>query len=83
LVLVEQIAGCLQKSSTKTAMIEPNFIIRPGTYSTPDRLAVLTPGRRALVVRVFFARVDLADSAIIFVTAADLSGLPVSVNADT
>jgi len=42
----------------------------------------LTPGRHALVARAFFSTDDFADSEVVFVDAADLSGAPVSVNVD-
>lgn len=42
----------------------------------------LTPGRHVLVARAFFAADDFADSQVVFVDTADLSGVPVSVNVD-
>lgn len=43
---------------------------------------VTTPGRHALVARAFFAADDFADSQVVFVDTADLSGVPISVNVD-
>ena len=43
---------------------------------------VTTPGRHVLVARAFFSADDFADSQVVFVDTADLSGLPVTVNVD-
>ncbi len=43
---------------------------------------VTTPGRHALLARAFFAADDFADSEVVFVDTADLSGVPVTVNVD-
>ena len=42
----------------------------------------LTPGRHVLVARAFFSADDFADSQVVFVDAADLSGAPLVVNVD-
>jgi hypothetical protein len=44
--------------------------------------AVTTPGRHVLLARAFFSAEDFADSSVVFVDTADLSGLPVQVNVD-
>ncbi len=49
-------------------------LIQPWTVSTP--------GRHVLAARAFFAADDFADSQVVFVDTADLSGLPVLVNVD-
>ncbi|MCS6994963.1 MAG: hypothetical protein NZP74_14195 [Anaerolineales bacterium] len=43
---------------------------------------VSTPGRHVLVARAFFNADEFADSQVVFVDTADLSGLPVQVNVD-
>ena len=41
-----------------------------------------TPGRHVLVARAFFSADDFADSQVVFVDTADMSGAPVAVNVD-
>jgi hypothetical protein len=44
--------------------------------------APLSTGRHALLARAFFAANDFADSPLVFVDTADLSGIPVQVSVD-
>ncbi|MEW6286290.1 MAG: hypothetical protein AB1509_08675 [Chloroflexota bacterium] len=52
------------------------------TLTLAQPWTVSTPGRHVLVARAFFAADHFADSQIVFVDTADLSGVPVQVNVD-
>jgi hypothetical protein len=52
------------------------------TLTLAQPWAFATPGRHVLLARAFFSAEDFADSSVVFVDTADLSGLPVQVNVD-
>ncbi|MFZ5884218.1 MAG: hypothetical protein ACOYYI_10605 [Chloroflexota bacterium] len=52
------------------------------TLTLAQPWTVSTPGRHVLVARAFFAEDDFADSQVVFVDTADLSGVPVQVTVD-